>query len=152
MEKWRASRADSSSSAPLFPLWSYSSSHCLTASVVILLSGAGGRAASHEGGGGAICSRTRALRLPACRRLRFADRFLNIAQLVLAEEDFLADKEGGRAECAAVDGILRQLDEAVLDVGLLGAREEAIEIDAGRDEGVARDMRIVHLLGLFPHV
>src|SRR5262249_52196589 len=32
------------------------------------------------------------------------------------------------------------------------AREQAVEVDIGGDERIARDLRVIHLLRLFPHV
>src|SRR5579872_2377235 len=60
------------------------------------------------------------------------NHLLDITQLFLAEEDFLADKESRRAERAALDCGLCVLDQLRLDVGIPGAREQFDRIDAGR--------------------
>src|SRR6266849_10885529 len=90
--------------------------------------------------------------------MRFIERslsrnqFLDLAQLLLAEKHFLADKESRRAEGAALDRGLRVLDQLRLDVGVLGAREQLWRIEAGGGERFDRDFRLVHFLRLHPHV
>src|SRR5215472_14223676 len=97
-------------------------------------------------------SGARFFELVGCRRARFDDGFLHVAQLIFAEEHLLADEECRGAERAAVDRVLRQLHEAVLDIWLLRTREQAVEIDVGGHERLARDLWVIHLLRLFPHV
>ncbi len=58
------------------------------------------------------------------------DRFLDVTELILAEEHFLADEEGRRAKGAAVDRIGRQIDQPFLDVVLLRARNQPVDVDA----------------------
>ena len=82
----------------------------------------------------------------------FDNRFLDIAQLVLAEEHFLADKERRRAErspCNCVIGILNQL---FLDIILLRTDDQAVDIDTGRDQGAPENLEVVHFLRTFPHM
>src|SRR5580658_1068298 len=78
--------------------------------------------------------------------------FFYIAQLVLSEEHLTADKECRRAEGAAVDRIGGVLDQLFLDVVLLGTGNQPVDVDAGRLEGAAEGLEIVHLLRLDPHV
>src|SRR6266851_8293119 len=59
----------------------------------------------------------------------FDDRFFDIAELILAEEHFVADEERGRTKCTAVDGVGCQLDQPFLDVILLRARNQSFDID-----------------------
>src|ERR1700730_16420144 len=62
------------------------------------------------------------------------NHLFDLAQLLLAEKHFLADKECRRAECAALDRGLGILDQLCLDVGLLSAREQPCRIEAGRGQ------------------
>ena len=55
-------------------------------------------------------------------------------KLLLAEEHFLADEEGRRAERAALDRGLGVLDQLRLDVGVLRTREQFCGIEAGRGQ------------------
>src|SRR6516225_2734653 len=80
------------------------------------------------------------------------DLFLDVAQAVLAEKDLFADEEGRRAEGTARHRIAGVLDQLFLDVILLRARNKTIDLDARRNERLAKDLRIVHLLRLDPHV
>ena len=73
-------------------------------------------------------------------------------KLLLAEEHFLADEEGRRAERAALDGVLRVLDQLGLHVGVLRARQQFCGIEAGRGQRLGRHFRVVHFLRLDPHV
>ena len=59
----------------------------------------------------------------------FDDGFLDVAELVLAEEHFRSDEEGGRAKGAAVDRVGRQIDQPFLDVVLLRPRDQALETE-----------------------
>jgi len=63
------------------------------------------------------------------------DRFFHVAQLIFAEKHLLANEERRRAEGAPGYGIVGQIDQALLDVVLLGPRDQAINIDAGGFEG-----------------
>src|SRR6266581_7634963 len=80
------------------------------------------------------------------------DLFLDVAQPILAEEDLLADEEGRAAERAARDRGLRVLQQALLDLGLLHAREQTRGVEPGLVQGRADHLGIVHLLRLGPHV
>src|SRR5258708_915311 len=80
------------------------------------------------------------------------DLFLDLAQSILAEEHLVADEEGRRAELAARDRTARVVDQLLLDVILLCPRDQTVDIDAGGQKCVAKDLRIVHLLRLDPHV
>jgi hypothetical protein len=62
---------------------------------------------------------------PASPRLRRDDLLLHVAQAILAEENLLANEEGGRAKGAARDGGLSVLEQRVLDRRLLDARQGA---------------------------
>src|SRR5271154_6955696 len=79
------------------------------------------------------------------RRADLDDGFLHVAQLIFAEEHFLADEEGRRTERSAIDGVLREFQQAVLHVRLLRSREQVVEIDIRGNESLARDLRVVHL-------
>jgi hypothetical protein len=65
------------------------------------------------------------------------DLRLDVAQSVLAEEDFVADEEGRTAEGAARDARFSVLDEALLDRGLLRPRQQDGGIEAGSFERCA---------------
>src|SRR5712671_5132038 len=80
------------------------------------------------------------------------NRFLDVADLIFAEEHFLSDEEGRRTKCPAVDRVGRQIDQPLLDVILLRARDQPFDIDARCGEGSAENLEIVHLFGFFPHV
>src|SRR5438445_13012661 len=110
---------------------------------------------------------TTSLRAPfPARLLRFArndgraisalprreDHFLNVAQPVLAEENFTADEEGRRAESAALDRALRIVEQPRLDRGVLNQFLEALGIETRREQGGTQYRRIVELFGLRPHV
>src|ERR1700733_10736848 len=58
------------------------------------------------------------------------DFLFHVAQSILAEEDFVADEECRTAEGAALDRLLRVLQEPVLDVLLLRARQQPSGIEA----------------------
>src|SRR5262249_51624619 len=59
----------------------------------------------------------------------FHNGVLHVAQLILAEEHLLSHKEGRSAESTAVHGVLRQLQQPALDILLLCARKQTIEVD-----------------------
>ena len=61
-------------------------------------------------------------------------------------------KKVGEPKAPRVDRIIGQFDQPLLDVVLLRARHQPLDIDAGGDEGASEDLDIVHLLRLFPHV
>jgi hypothetical protein len=82
----------------------------------------------------------------------FDDRFLDVAELILAEEHLLSNKERRRAECSPADSIGRQIDQPLLDVILLHAHNQSIDIDARRDECAAKALEVVHLLSFFLHM
>src|SRR6516164_2895933 len=62
------------------------------------------------------------------------DLFLDIAQAVLAKENLVADEEGRRAERGARHRVAGVLDQLFLDVVLLRARDEPVDVDARRNE------------------
>src|ERR1700686_3688920 len=64
-----------------------------------------------------------------CRLLD--DRFLYIAQLILAKEHFLTDEKCRRAKGPAIDRIRGVFDQLFLDVVLLRAGNEPVDIDPG---------------------
>src|SRR5258707_5239663 len=78
--------------------------------------------------------------------------FLDVAQTVLAEIDLVADEEGRGAERTARHRASGVLDQLLLNVILLGPGEDAIDVEPGRQECFAEDLRVVHLFGLYPHV
>src|SRR5262245_12432308 len=80
------------------------------------------------------------------------DLFLDVAQLVLAEEHLLADEKRRRTENATTDRVGGEVNQPLLDVVLLSPRDQAVDIDAGGFECRAEDLEIIHLLRLFPHV
>src|ERR1700734_2319651 len=59
------------------------------------------------------------------------DHFLDLAQLLLAEKHFLADKECRRAEGAALHGRLGVFDQFCLYVGILRTRQQLCPVEAG---------------------
>src|SRR5215831_13652206 len=61
----------------------------------------------------------------------FHNRFFDVAELVLAEEHFLADKERRRAEGAAVDRISCQLEQFLFHIVLLCPRHQPVGIEPG---------------------
>jgi hypothetical protein len=65
---------------------------------------------------------------------------------------FPCRQKGRRAECAAIDGVRRDLDQFLLHVVLLRTRNQFVDIDARRNERLAKGFDVVHLLRLFPHV
>src|SRR5438046_6302433 len=67
---------------------------------------------------------------PDGRRL-LDDRFFYITQLILAKEHFLADEEGRRAKGPAIDRVGGVFDQHFLDVVLLRAGNEPVDVDAG---------------------
>src|SRR5262249_55950474 len=90
--------------------------------------------------------------LLAMTKLFTGYELLDFAQLLLAEEHLLADKESRRAECAALDRRLRVLEQLCLHIRLLRAGQQLRAVKAGRGQRLHRDVRIVHLLRLTPHV
>src|SRR5580698_2946809 len=73
---------------------------------------------------------------------------LDVAQLLLAEEYFVADKECRRAESATLDRTLRVLDQPGLHVGLASAREQPFGVESGGRQRRNCYFRVVHFLGL----
>src|SRR6516164_749951 len=74
-----------------------------------------------------LCSLIGASRRLALRHLQLRhDFFLDVAQAVLAEKDFVADKEGRRTEGAACHRLAGVLDQLLLDVVQLRARNQAV--------------------------
>src|SRR5215471_10031552 len=72
-----------------------------------------------------------ASRALALRDIQLRDNlFLDVAQAVLAKEDLLADEEGRRTERAAIDRVVGVLDQLFLDVVLLRARDETVDVEA----------------------
>src|SRR2546421_3035403 len=64
-----------------------------------------------------------------CRLLD--DRFFYITQLILAKEHFLTDEECRRAKGPAIDRVGSVFDQLFLDVVLLRAGNQAVDVDAG---------------------
>src|SRR5260221_1106402 len=80
------------------------------------------------------------------------DRFLDLTQPVLAEKHLVADEEGRRAKRATRHRPAGVVDQPLLDVVLPGAGDQAIDVDAGGEEGVPEDGDVIHLLRRLPHV
>src|SRR4051812_42325295 len=78
------------------------------------------------------------------------NHLFDVAQLLLAEEYFVADEEGRRAEGAALDRALRIFDELRLHLGLPCAGEQLGAVESRRIDRGDRDPGIVHLLRLTP--
>src|ERR1700744_1131420 len=90
---------------------------------------------------------------PALRDFQLRDDlFLDAVQTILAEEDLITDEEGRRTEGATRHRIAGVLDQLLLDVVLLRAGDQTIDVDARRQERVTEHLRIVHLFWLDPHV
>ena len=58
------------------------------------------------------------------------DRRLDVTNLVFAEEHLRSNEESRRAECSAVDRVGGQIDQPFLDIILLRARNQPVDIDA----------------------
>src|SRR5215467_2313570 len=69
-------------------------------------------------------------RLAPCDIQLRDDLFLHVAQTVLAKEDLVADEEGRRTKGAASHRVAGVLDQLLLDVLLLCARNETVDVDA----------------------
>src|SRR6478735_5642348 len=76
---------------------------------------------------------------------------LDIPQLVLAEKDLAADKEGRRAEGAAGHRRLGVAHQLLLHLGGLGALEQASGIEAIRDQDRANHLGLIQLFRVAPH-
>src|SRR5262249_34055051 len=61
--------------------------------------------------------------LPCRWRLSRDDGLLNIAQLIFAEEHFLTDEKGRRAERTTIHSVLGELQQSRLHLRLLRSRE-----------------------------
>src|SRR6266496_2150061 len=109
---------------------------------------AGRRMANREWRMGSSESRAHRAALPfAARHSLFAlQRFLDFAQLFLAEEHLPADEEGRRAEGAALDGGLGVLYQFALHIRILRAGEQFCGVEARGGERLCRYFRVVHLL------
>src|SRR5262249_27857035 len=58
----------------------------------------------------------------------------------------VGDPNAPRSTASCVSSIRRSLTSRCC------AREQAVEVDIGGDERIARDLRVIHFLRLFPHV
>src|SRR6202140_5464902 len=75
----------------------------------------------------------------------FAQNHLfDLAQLLLAEKHYLADKECRRAECGALARGLGLLDQLCRGPGLLSTPEQPCRIEAGPGHSPHRRLRVVH--------
>ena len=83
---------------------------------------------------------------------RRANRLLDVAQSILAEEDLVPDEEGRRPEGAARDRAFGVGQELVLDLAGLDQLEQSPATQAGFLAGRGEHGRVVHLLGIGPHV
>src|SRR4029077_17019091 len=73
----------------------------------------------------------------AARPAQLHDYFLlDIAQTVLSEIDLVSDEECWGTERAARHRIAGVPDQLLLDVVLLGTRDDTIDVDPGRQKGV----------------
>src|SRR6184192_3186315 len=95
----------------------------------------------------AACNRDTAIAAFTKSR-RVQDLLLDVAQPILAEEDFLADEKGRAAERAARNRVLRIPQQAVLHRRFLRASEQARGVEPGLLERAAHHLRVVHLLRL----
>src|SRR5437667_1798337 len=80
------------------------------------------------------------------------DPLLDVSQPILAEEDLVPDEERRCPERAALDRALRVREELVLDLAGLDQLEESLPIQPRLLERRAEHARVVHLLGIGPHV
>src|SRR6516165_12020657 len=80
------------------------------------------------------------------------DLLLDLTQAILAKEDLVTDVKGRRTERAARHRVAGVLNQLLFYVVLLRAGDDAINIEARGEKRVAEDLRVVHLLGLDPHV
>src|ERR1700722_2795450 len=90
--------------------------------------------------------------LRAARADLLDDRVLDVAELILAEKHLLAHKKRRRAKRPALDRIGGVFNQLLLDIVLLGARDQPVDVDARRLAGAAEYLDVVHLLRFFPHV
>src|SRR6476659_4695538 len=90
------------------------------------------------------CCRAGSRRLSPRRPELLDNLFLDLSQSILAKEHLVADEKGRRAKLAARDRTACVVAQLLLDVGLLCPRDQAVDIDAGGQERVAKDLRIVH--------
>src|ERR1700733_7084010 len=88
--------------------------------------------------------------LEACRLLH--DFFFYITQLILAKKHLPTDEECWRTEGSPLDRIAGIFDQLFLDIVLLGAGDEPVDVDAGGNEGFPEDLKIIHLLRFSPHM
>ena len=86
--------------------------------------------------------------VPSCARISSSTS----RRLSLPKIDLVADEEGRGTERAARHRVIGVLDQLLLDVVLLGTGDDAIDVEPRRQERFAKDLRVVHLLRLDPHV
>src|SRR5580692_8556550 len=84
--------------------------------------------------------------------LRLHDKLFYVAQSILSEEDFIADKERGRAKRPALDRSLGVVEQRIFGFASLDQLEQSSGIKPRFHKGGAKDRRVVHLLGLYPHM
>jgi hypothetical protein len=63
------------------------------------------------------------------------NHLLDIPESVFAEKDLVIDKEGWRAEGAALDGALRVIEQLRSDLGILNQLAEALGIETRFNQG-----------------
>src|SRR5277367_206429 len=80
------------------------------------------------------------------------DRFLDVAQAILAEENFVADVKGRRAKGAALDGTIGVVDQLVFHRLGLDQLENLRSWQPRFVERRTIDGELVHLFRLSPHV
>src|SRR5262249_3664433 len=106
------------------------------------------------------CSRPPATSCWTCDRRRrspgpsaeLEDPLLDVSQSILAEVDLVADEERRCPERASLDRALCVREKFVLDRTGLGQLDESRAIQPRLLERRAEHARIVHLLGIGPHV
>src|SRR5947207_15849976 len=96
---------------------------------------------------GVACNRDTAIAAFTKSR-RVQDLLLDVAQPILAEEDFLADEKGRAAERAARNRVLRIPQQAVLHRRFLRASAQARGVEPGLPERAAHPLPGVPLLRL----
>src|SRR6266850_2206289 len=84
--------------------------------------------------------------------LRRQDLFLDLSQPIFAKEDLSTNEERRRSEGAALHRPPGVLQQPVLNLRGLDQREEALAVQPRLLERRPQHIRVVHLLGLGPHV
>src|SRR6202008_4766093 len=72
---------------------------------------------------------------------RREDHLLDIAEPVLAEENFVANEEGRRAESSALDRALRIGEQLRLDAGVLDQFAEPLGVETRLEQGGSEQCR-----------